>query len=336
MHIYTTAIPDSLDKFSKVFTLNLIILSLPPLLRRRLTLSHLRSAIRSSTFTGLALSLYSALLKRFSPLLATPALALLPEGGLKDALPWYVVTRAGQAAYDGAKIKGTLPGVLEWLSEKQLFGGYLLFSLSNALLLHTTVHAPDHAPKGSTAFILSHSAAYIPSTRKAETTMDLLRPLTLPPDPYPLSKSGVSWKKLLRTPPVDSLKSIALNTGTSALFLSLCINVAWAQICLYQRILPPNFLTTSRWYFQVFWELYHPFFLRGGGKDGKGLKRRKKVAELLMMGMGMEVLLGVYKENKDAVRSGFVRRALEWIGGNEGKGAKVGSDGEVSSSERHI
>jgi hypothetical protein len=133
--------------------------------------------------------------------------------------------------------------------------------------------------------------------------------------------------------PILTLNTLARTILRTTLFASASIGTAWGSICLFQAILPRNFLPTSRWFWSGFLAGLPAFLERKRGRATflystrasidslwkvgvkKGWWRSGRNGDVLVFVAALGLLNVVYEVNPRAVDSGVMRKGLGMLRG---------------------
>lgn len=176
-----------------------------------------------------------------------------------------------------------------------------------------------HSPSCSYAFV-SHHLLTFPSMTKLFTLIYALSALPRYRDflNYPLTSLNTLARKILAT-------SFILTSATGTL---------WSSICLLQRLLPPSFLPTGRWFVSGFLMGMWAFLAQAGGQRGnflftarlslnslwkvgkkRGWWKGVQGGDVWLFVMCLGVVGAVYERRPAAVKGPVIRKGLGMLRG---------------------
>lgn len=139
--------------------------------------------------------------------------------------------------------------------------------------------------------------------------------------------SLLRYQSLLKNP-TEHLNKLAKSVLRLTIFVSGAIGTSWGSICLFQNLLPRNFMPTQRWFLGGFLGGLWGFVERKGGRGQFTYCARLSIDSLWKVGvkrgwwktgrngdvwvfvMGLMLLNVVYERNAAAVSSGILRKTL--------------------------
>lgn len=128
--------------------------------------------------------------------------------------------------------------------------------------------------------------------------------------------------------PVAAVNKLAKSILRMSLFISGAIGTSWGSICLFQNILPRNFLPTQRWFFGGFLGGLWAFLERKGGRGNflytarmsldslwkvgikRGWWRGIKNGDVLLFVLSLATVNVLYEMSPRSVNSGVARKGL--------------------------
>jgi hypothetical protein len=139
--------------------------------------------------------------------------------------------------------------------------------------------------------------------------------------------SIAKWRAFIDSP-VAALNNLARSILRMSVFLSGAIGTSWGSVCLFQHILPRNFLPTQRWFLGGFLGGLWAFLERKNGRSNflysarlsidsfwkvgvkHGWWRGVKNGDVLLFAASLAAVNVVYELQPKSVNSGFVRKGL--------------------------
>ena len=165
-----------------------------------------------------------------------------------------------------------------------------------------------------------------------------------------LSVLAIPRYKAFLKDPSHQLNALAKRILRTTIFVTGAIGTSWGSICLFQHLLPRNFMPTQRWFWGGFLAGSWGFLERRSGRPQFLYSARASIDSLWKVGVkrgwwrtgknrdvwvfvaSLMLLNAVYEVNPDAVTSSIVRRSLGMLRGegwvDRAKNTKVGSKDE--------
>lgn len=100
--------------------------------------------------------------KQINKLVSSPRLAPFLAGSLSSLTMLLESSGSRRVSISVSALTRAIQSILEATSTTKYLPGYLLFAISNSILLHSIVFDPDQFPAGYGNFILRYSKAYVP------------------------------------------------------------------------------------------------------------------------------------------------------------------------------
>ncbi|KAF2115811.1 hypothetical protein BDV96DRAFT_545577 [Lophiotrema nucula] len=139
---------------------------------------------------------------------------------------------------------------------------------------------------------------------------------------------SVTRYKAFLDSPIAAINKLAKSILRMSLFISGAIGTSWGSICLFQRILPRNFIPTQRWFLGGFLGGSWAFLERKNGRSNflysarmsidslwkvgvkKGWWRGVKNGDVLLFALSLATVNVLYEISPKSINSGVARKGL--------------------------